>query len=414
VEAPRAAGGFVLVGVVMFVLALTILGMSLFSLSSYEAEFLEQTHDSNAALYHAQGGIEMALASLQTTWRLEDAALAVGHEGVISASAKQPLPGGGWLTAGPMNDSTVYVTVVAQQGNQARTLTARYLPTDLNSYYKRLFTCSDDILMPHDFLGVDHSHTIFMVGDVWQGGSDLSWEPPGTANITWSGNLRQDALQPPDTPTYVTAHEPLAAIVQADTCRTDPNSRTLQLYAVGGQPTYFEAQSYPGDPTDPHWGLFFSKQMYVRVRGTVILLAPQGVQFDQGLIVQPMSLDACLIIVANPVSLPYDPDIGIHLFGGVQSLGLPVILASNGSVYIEAVQGLFNADNFVDRLSVFANRIQLRGPMTLTGRSMTLDYVPSLMDPVIDALPSDVLPLPAGMTASAFTFVRGSWQDVTP
>ena len=40
-RSPRhGESGFVLIGVVIFVLALTIIGISLFSLSSYEAQFL--------------------------------------------------------------------------------------------------------------------------------------------------------------------------------------------------------------------------------------------------------------------------------------------------------------------------------------------------------------------------------------
>ena len=40
---PGEASGFVLVGVVMIALALTILGLSLFSLSGYESQFLDRS-----------------------------------------------------------------------------------------------------------------------------------------------------------------------------------------------------------------------------------------------------------------------------------------------------------------------------------------------------------------------------------
>jgi len=58
------ASGFVLVGVVMFVLALVILGLSLFSLSSYEGQFVERTKESDAAFYAASSGIEHAKFAL--------------------------------------------------------------------------------------------------------------------------------------------------------------------------------------------------------------------------------------------------------------------------------------------------------------------------------------------------------------
>src|SRR6476646_7178158 len=57
---PSRSSGFVLVGVVIFVLALTILGLSLFSLSTYEADFFGRSSDQAQAFYSALGGIEWA------------------------------------------------------------------------------------------------------------------------------------------------------------------------------------------------------------------------------------------------------------------------------------------------------------------------------------------------------------------
>ena len=55
-EAPAEARGFMLVGVVMFMLALTILGMSLFALSSYEAQFYTASASREQSMQNAESG----------------------------------------------------------------------------------------------------------------------------------------------------------------------------------------------------------------------------------------------------------------------------------------------------------------------------------------------------------------------
>ncbi len=57
--ATRPERGFVLVAVVMFVLALTILGFSLYGLSSYEGQFLSRSLATQQSLYRAEGGQEL-------------------------------------------------------------------------------------------------------------------------------------------------------------------------------------------------------------------------------------------------------------------------------------------------------------------------------------------------------------------
>src|SRR6266516_3851897 len=59
--------GFVLVGVVMFVLALTILGISLFTLSNYESQFFDASYNQSQAFYDALSGIERTKYILAAT-----------------------------------------------------------------------------------------------------------------------------------------------------------------------------------------------------------------------------------------------------------------------------------------------------------------------------------------------------------
>ena len=76
---PTAVGGtdrgFVLVGVAMFVLVLTILGLSLFTLSGFEAQFFARANERAEAFNTAASGIErarfalLATDSLQPVWQ---------------------------------------------------------------------------------------------------------------------------------------------------------------------------------------------------------------------------------------------------------------------------------------------------------------------------------------------------------
>ncbi len=91
----RAAAerGFVLIGVVVMVLALTIIGISLYSLSGYEVQFFGRSYDERRATYAASGGVELVKMLVTSpignpaTARLSSAGLAVGREGVTSAIA---------------------------------------------------------------------------------------------------------------------------------------------------------------------------------------------------------------------------------------------------------------------------------------------------------------------------------------
>src|SRR5262249_38055573 len=103
---PRRDGerGFVLPGVVMFVIVLTILGLSLFALSSYEAQFMNATLDQTQAFYFANGAIDRARYLLTSTYRLQDVASNLGA-GVDSAIAIQD-PYGNPNSAGDWRQNT--------------------------------------------------------------------------------------------------------------------------------------------------------------------------------------------------------------------------------------------------------------------------------------------------------------------
>src|SRR5436309_4094894 len=96
----RGSGrGFVLVGVVMLVLALTILGLSLFSLSSFESQFLGRSLDGACAFHAANGGLDRARFALAATESLQSVRAGL-PEHVVSTTAFQEQEPGDTLTTG--------------------------------------------------------------------------------------------------------------------------------------------------------------------------------------------------------------------------------------------------------------------------------------------------------------------------
>src|SRR5438128_1554566 len=122
--------GFVLIGVIMFVLALTILGLSLFSLSGYEVAFLGSSLDDTRAFYDALGGIDrakfcMAESQLQT---LADVKNGLPIEGVVYARARYV--GTDDSTSAVLWDGTkkVEIRVVAVENKARRVVEAQFTP----------------------------------------------------------------------------------------------------------------------------------------------------------------------------------------------------------------------------------------------------------------------------------------------
>ena len=86
----RDERGFILVGVVTFMLALTILGLSLFALSTYEAQFFYSSAAREQSLQNSESGMEVVKALLDAApAQLQVAHLAEGQSGITRAIAFQ-------------------------------------------------------------------------------------------------------------------------------------------------------------------------------------------------------------------------------------------------------------------------------------------------------------------------------------
>ncbi len=145
--------GFVLVGVVMLVLALTILGFSLFSLSGFEAQFFGGAMHETQAFYDATGGIDRAKFVLENTGNLASVKQDLPLEGVVWASARYVESGDSTRDV-DWDDATklIQIRVVAEERGLRKVLEANFTPGSQHSVYENTLVTNGNIafLSDHD------------------------------------------------------------------------------------------------------------------------------------------------------------------------------------------------------------------------------------------------------------------------
>ncbi len=378
----RRETGFVLVGVVIFVLALTIIGISLFSLSSYEAQYLQLSLDGERSFQAAMGGIERAKFVLEQ-WgsRFED--------------VKQDAPPGTWAVAwdveGGLIDSTdgtvdwdtgnpVFIRVAAGDGTARRIVEAWFRPSSAQNYYRQLITIGGGIEVRRFgfFPATDRSGTILLDGPIWE----TSGQPIGDWR-QWLDHPWPDSVQTTPQVPVPGVHEFIAAhangtqpVITHHGDPTDPLSTYVSRFALTGgasQPLYTTSD----DTSDPTWSFYEGMSIdlnEVRVSGCVVWLFPRGVRFFQPVQIEGTGAPGadCLVIVAGrngpTPNTDHDEDglatAGIWFNGGLQS-GIPLVLVSDGKVVIwhdNNYAGGSTADSWAGDLSIFAESVNLMGP----------------------------------------------------
>jgi hypothetical protein len=414
--------GFVLVGVVVFVIALTILGLSLFSLSGFEAQFLGHTLDEQQAFYTAQGGIERAKFALETPpYQLQNVSQDLPLEGVTALVASQ-VQNGDTVSTGRVDwTATNYVRIRATgvSNGTSRTTEGWYSPRAADDYYRRLITTPGGITVPDkDVLLINRLQSAFLGGQVWeQGASDsLTWK--SHVALPAPTPIRTDVVPTPLAHDFITGHRTLA--VEAP---YNPANGTFTLTGTGNAPTYYVAPSlltnlllslYSVDATPT-----------IKVNGRVVWLFQHGMRFENHVKVIGQGQNDCLVIVAEAGEDPFPPPLpqlpvsaGIWFFGGIESSTVPVILVSDADVRIEHFNDPTGTPgtNNVAGLSIFASSVFLMGPTSASGQIMQLHHVPgSLIDDQIDWLsaPGRVA-LPNVTNGRRLTLVADSWRDLTP
>ena len=421
---PRRASerGFVLVGVVMMVLALTIIGVSLYSLSGYESQFFGRSFIDRQALYTANGGIELAKRLLITplgspaSQSLSNVKLAIGREGVVSAVAwySNPLD-----STGPMRqDEPVHMRVGVNVFGVVRSVQGTFIPGQPNSPYWRLFASATPIA----YLG-SSSGTLRANGGAWQpvaSSSDTSWiaSLEAQSSIAVTG----EELPAPLASSFMAAHFPPPGIDSASVWRDYDPATPIPCYTnltvdmdagpAANSYRYFRASS---DSITVIWTASGSKYdfcsaalVHVRVRGTAVWILPRGAYLEGEFRVErlPGASTANLVIVAGPGSSL--PATGVWFSKGI---GIPnndvhVFIVSSSTVRIEDVITL-GGTIASPKLCVYANAIQLKG--SSSAHRLDLGYA-SAMRTVADQLYGrGLLPGVPGMASATFALAPGSW-----
>lgn len=424
---PGREDGFVLVGVVMMVLALTIIGLSLYSLSGYESQFFIRSLSARQALYRASGGIEIVkklvitpLGSPAAT-RLSNAALAVGRENIVSALAWQENPND---SSGPLDWSRdVHIRVGVNVNGVTRTVRGTYSLSQPNNPYWRLFTAPGGIA----YDAAADRGTLRARGGAWH----PVRQPQDSAWIRQLESESRVALTTGTTPSpvsaaYITTYYP-ASPTSPDTAWLSRDFNPFPTYttltmdmdagAAAGSYRYFRSATDLWTvyrPNLPYFDFYTIANVTVRVRGTAIWIVPAGLYVEGEFRVQRMTgaSEANLIIVAGPNNrFAADPGAGAIFDKGIETPldDANVFVVSHGAVRIRD-RSQAEDDMRVRNLCVFANAITLGGPDDDTHR-LEFNYRPEFRAVADDLYGRGLLPAATGVRTSAFTFRPGTWTE---
>lgn len=421
--------GFVLVGVVMFVLALTILGISLFSLSSFESQFMTRSLQGEQAFNAATSGITRATHRLTTKGILGDVAALAGSDNITSAVAiqvKSGIPDS--VGAVVFGGEDVCVRVTATVAGVSRRLESWYAPqaTSIN-IYKRLMALSS----PDSSL-----HILCFDPPIWDD-TKPRWSQVRLNGTVWmnsSNTTPCDSIGPPPPPPPVLtpAFESFggvpfpsldaywAARWATATPVTNPgNANVFNLDATSSPDQVHFFKTVAPDPGDPRWSLKVTNlgpSPEINVDGTAIWMFDRGASFLPHVTVKGLST-SLLILVAKPTtSSDEEFGSGISFISSLESQGPGVVLISDGRVNIETDFQNASVSN-VPFLTIFAARAQIMGPLDDPPGGfvplMTLSHPTGhSLDTRLDFLWDNAyLPNATGMTGAALVFRPGSWRQ---
>ena len=453
---PRAAirneRGFALMGAVMFVLVLTILALSLFSLSSFEGQFMRDSMDRSAAYNAALGGLErarFALGRMNSKLSVTDG---LPRDSVIYAVAWQNGDSTSEVVWSGPNANDVTIRVKARYGGEVRFLEATYAADQNRSFYRNLMTLSHptqglfvfrvdpDGNEPNEFNSKATRLLPSWVNQNALNSPDLifpiDWNStaspprdgytapgPGTIQLKYGGV--QDPLVAP----YIALHSQAPG---TSTITEQPGSNPYILNALN-DPDSIKFFRTPGPDGD--WSLDLNKddnvQPRFQVSGTVVWMFPQGLRVDHQLQVvgsgRPQPNNDMLVLVGGAQNGdPQFSGAGIALLSSIEPTTVPVILISDGNVLLyqrDFGSGQWNDDNIssgIECLSIYARRALIMGPdangvYDSSGPKMILGHPETHPgNAIIDRLVEmGLLPNTQGVIKGKLSPVAGTWREVT-
>ena len=424
----RDERGFILVGVVMFMIALTILGLSLFALSSYEAQFFYASQSREQSLQSSESGMEVVKALLSAPpYTLQSAQGAVGQFGISRALAYQALSGdpNDTTSSGPVNwDSTLVIVVTARAGGEERTVESRFVPVTIKSPYHQLISCGQG-LSYNLIQGTQRSMELH--GTVWQhiqAAGDSAW----TSYVRWRSGRPIDPSTPPTVMAnaFVDAH--LAGQSGPDDFDfSDPGGTPyeIEFHNTTGSPKFYLSTPSPSPDLNHHdppyqeyseYEFYSEYELHLKIHGTVIWLVNQGVCFRKTVTVEPDGNDPdhpnVLVIVAKPSPLDTaHPNRGIWFQGGLvvsDSTTAKVFLVSQGD--ISFTQDHNGHDDLEARAVtiVAGGGVELMGPDNATWEVAHATSMDAIAD---ELLAGQWLPATSGGSGVAFAFAQHSWLE---
>jgi len=410
--------GFILVGVVTFMLALTILGLSLFALSSYEAQFFVVSASREQSLQNSESGMELVKTLIAAPdSRLEWAHRAEGQFGITSAMAYQWRSGLATDTTsqGPVQwDSTLVIVVAAKSGGVQRSLQAKFIPTAAENPYHKLLAAEQGIAV--NTVNSPSPSVLQLSGPIWQpvnSDADTAW----AANVTrMSGGPIDRGTPPVPLATDFVSQNP--GVDMTNIRLGNAGSYELRMEIGSSSPTFYHSPPSPtaAGETNKNYTFYTGADLAIRVSGVSVWVVPKGVRFDNLVSVSQGSGGATgtLIIVAtaNGRDGIYGGR-GIWFNGGLTvTSGVRVYLVSDGDIAVTQ-QNEYNNDNSAMALSIVAGgRIEIGGPDA--GHAFQLGYDPA-MDALADQLLAQgALPPVMGGSGGSFVAMRPSWTETTP
>jgi hypothetical protein len=424
--------GFVLVGVLMFILVLTILGLTLFSLGSYESQFFFRSNDDQTARYAALSGIERAKFALSNTGSLRAAQdlSGVPIDSLVYTVAKQ---GPVFDTADSMgavswnSDSTVWIRSLAVVNGQRALIEARFSPSEKAEHYRRLFSLSSpnlglDVAMTNGTTTVGPQ--VLLYGALSQASTNTAFL--ATAGVPPNPYSTGDTLSPPNIKAFFAKHwnAPGTTVVWP----RNKDDYDLDASGAPDQIGFFETPASLGDDPNGYWSLNAdyghgnhngSATASITVHGTCIWMFDRGVRWYKRLTVIGTPSDALILVADSSYATTENDDAilfksGIAPTPGYLNTIVPIILVTSQGVGIQYYV-VTDAATQLSYLSVYAAACDIVGPIPPN----TMDLVHSAAAPqdkgggLIDRLAlKGLLPNTTSGTAGDFTPKPRTWREI--
>ena len=417
--------GFILPGVVMFVVVLTIIALSLFSLSSYEAQFMRQSLENTQLFYDANGAIDRARFLLSAPPRtLATVGTNLGA-GVVYARAMQGNDSLGPVQWNGGNPVVIRALVQDVKGKQ-RMLEASFDPK--GQPYDNLFSISALNRGLYNYgetqTGNPKAH-VCLTGNVWQTWQGTTFPyhyldviyPTGCDD---SFELELSPVPPPQMLAFWNTHP------GGETPDWDTAPGQNQVLLDAGGPNNIRLFETGVEDAPYSRNIIGGTEVEIEVRGGVAIWKFDAA-FRSAKTVKVVRASGAagpvtemLVLLARKSTDPANDDntgtddIGFIFKSGFDSPdGIPVIIVSDGYVAIENGDDTVSETMSIGWLTIYANFVHLHGPdkVGTYNFSHVVNSNQNAETKLQTLLDNGYLPN-ASPYRKQLTFIPGTWQEL--